>query len=109
MMMCSRPRHLKPVSKSDPKKGMCRAGRALALERPNTERALKSLEQARTRLSSLPNWVWRGVILVLCMLWATNFAVIKDGASEPWVLRPLGFWHLGAESRKLLGLDPIEV
>ncbi|OLP83389.1 hypothetical protein AK812_SmicGene35847 [Symbiodinium microadriaticum] len=36
-------------------------------------------------LSSLPNWVWRGVILVLCMLWATNFAVIKEITAQPGV------------------------
>jgi len=36
-------------------------------------------------LSSLPNWAWRGVILVLCMLWATNFAVIKEITAQPGV------------------------
>jgi hypothetical protein len=40
------------------------------------------------RLSTLPSWFWRGVILVLCMLWATNFAVIKvllaNLARNPW-------------------------
>ena len=36
-------------------------------------------------LSSLPSWFWRGVILVLCMLWATNFAVIKDITAQPGV------------------------
>ena len=35
-------------------------------------------EAPKPRLSALPSWFWRGVILVLCMLWATNFAVIKD-------------------------------
>lgn len=36
-------------------------------------------------LSTLPSWFWRGVILVLCMLWATNFAVIKDITAQPGV------------------------
>ncbi|CAE6956778.1 unnamed protein product [Symbiodinium natans] len=36
-------------------------------------------------LSALPSWFWRGVILVLCMLWATNFAVIKEITAQPGV------------------------
>ena len=46
------------------------------------------------RLSSLPSWFWRGVILVLCMLWATNFAVIKDITAQPGVTTQM---HLGFE------------
>ncbi|CAJ1371418.1 unnamed protein product [Effrenium voratum] len=36
-------------------------------------------------LASLPSWTWRGVILLLCVLWATNFAVIKDITAQPGV------------------------
>ncbi|CAK9013664.1 unnamed protein product [Durusdinium trenchii] len=36
-------------------------------------------------LSSLPGWLWRAVILFLTMLWATNFAVIKDITAQPGV------------------------
>lgn len=36
-------------------------------------------------LESLPDWFWRIVILLLCMIWATNFAVIKEITAEPGV------------------------
>lgn len=34
---------------------------------------------------SLPQWAWRLVILALCMIWATNFAVIKEITAAPGV------------------------
>mmetsp|Transcript_13764 Transcript_13764/g.28767 ORF Transcript_13764/g.28767 Transcript_13764/m.28767 type:complete len:358 (+) Transcript_13764:1-1074(+) len=39
--------------------------------------------------NKLPAWAWRLVILALCMLWATNFAVIKEITLEPNVTTPL--------------------
>lgn len=55
--------------------------------------ALESLEaslQSEQRVSrDLPTWVepaaWRGVILVLCVLWASNFAAAKLVMAEPGV------------------------
>eukprot|EP00443_Scrippsiella_acuminata_P038054 CAMPEP_0115194052 /NCGR_PEP_ID=MMETSP0270-20121206/13875_1 /TAXON_ID=71861 /ORGANISM="Scrippsiella trochoidea, Strain CCMP3099" /LENGTH=359 /DNA_ID=CAMNT_0002607349 /DNA_START=213 /DNA_END=1288 /DNA_ORIENTATION=+ len=36
-------------------------------------------------LGALPGWLWRLVILALCVIWATNFAVIKEIMAEPGI------------------------
>ena len=35
-------------------------------------------EDFERTLVGLPGWLWQLVILVLTILWSTNFAVIKD-------------------------------
>ena len=50
---------------------------------------LAGQQQNDTNAIALPDWVeptaWRGVIIVLCALWASNFAVAKMVMAEPGV------------------------
>lgn len=41
------------------------------------------------QLAQLPRWAWQLVILFLCMIWATNFAVIKEITAQPGVTTQL--------------------
>lgn len=70
--------------------GRARLGPPLEHRAAKTE-ALDALS-AKTSddwLNGLPSWTWRLVILVLCMVWATNFAVIKEITAQPDVTTQL--------------------
>mmetsp|Transcript_4943 Transcript_4943/g.11790 ORF Transcript_4943/g.11790 Transcript_4943/m.11790 type:complete len:393 (+) Transcript_4943:43-1221(+) len=46
---------------------------------------LESSQQTSTLSNDLPELAWKGVILVLCALWASNFAATKLVVSQPGV------------------------
>lgn len=68
------------------RRGQPRATRRDLARRAETGSASKEVKDAA---ESMPPWFWRLVIWLLCMVWATNFAVIKEITAQPGVTTEL--------------------